>query len=153
MNSNTGGGSAHVLNESQQRHLRVLCEYVDKLLSDIESVLACADSKSAFPRYVSEVSPASRRIIDQYIARIRAQLVSLLDAQGIPSEKPAIPGIRAISAILDSIDISLDELKGRNMRGYGEVSAETEANLDRAAAEIQSLVVLLSEFVVSLSSR
>lgn len=151
MNSNPGG-SASALNESQQRHLRVLCEYADKLLSDIESILACTDSKSAFPRYVSEVSPASRRIIDQYIARIRAQL-SPLDAQGVPSERPAIPSIRAISAILNSIDISLDELKARNMRGYGEVSAETEANLDRAAAEIESLVVRLSEFVVSLSSR
>ena len=31
------------LNDPQQRRLRVTCQYIDKLLSDIESVLACRD--------------------------------------------------------------------------------------------------------------
>jgi hypothetical protein len=34
------------LNDPQQRHLRVSCQYVDRLLSDIESVLHAAASKS-----------------------------------------------------------------------------------------------------------
>jgi len=52
--SETGG-----LNESHQRRLLVNAEYADKLLSDIEAILNASESKSPFPKYRPDVSPAS----------------------------------------------------------------------------------------------
>lgn len=148
MNPNLSG-LPHALNESQQRHLRVLCEYVDRLLSEIESILAAPGSKSAFPRYTAEISPSGKRTIEDFIARIRVQLVSVLDSQGISAERPAIPDARAISATLDTIEIALDELRAKNMRGYGEVPQSVALELDAMAEKLESLVSQLNEFVIS----
>lgn len=148
MNSNIDG-SPRELNGSQKRHIRVLCEYVDRLLSDIESILASAASKSAFPRYISEISPAARPEIDAYIARIRAHLTSVLDSQGITAERAAIPDARAVSATLDSIDIASDELRPKNMRGYGPVPHAVAAELEGMADKLQSLVSQFNEFMLS----
>jgi len=142
------GGSAHALNESQQRHLRVSCQYADKLLSEIESILNSSASKAAFPRYISQISPANRRTIEDYIARIRAQLIRVLDGQGIQREKPSIPDVRAISVTLGSIDIAVDELKPRNMRGYGEVPESVALDLNGIVGELQGLVSRLNRYVL-----
>jgi len=69
------------LNESQARRLRVTCQYVDRLLGEIEALLNAAASKAAFPKYIPDVSPADRRTIEDYIARIRAQLIRVLSGQ------------------------------------------------------------------------
>lgn len=144
MNSHMGD-SARALNESQQRHLRVSCQYVDKLLSEIESILSSSASKSAFPRYISEISPANRGTIEDYIARIRAQLLRILEGQHIAPEKPAIPDTRAISVTLGAIDIAVDELKPKNMRGYGEVPESVALDLNGIVGEVQGLVSRLNQ--------
>ena len=142
------GGSGDALNEFQQRHLRVSCQYVDKLLSEIESILNSSATKSAFPRYVSQISPANRRTIEDYIARIRAQLIRILDGQHIQREKADIPDIRAISVTLGSIDIAIDELKPKNMRGYGEVPETAALDLNGIVGELQGLVSRLNRYVL-----
>jgi hypothetical protein len=60
------------LNESQARRLRVTCQYVDRLLGEIEALLNAAGSKAAFPKYIPDVSPADRRTIEDYIAFARS---------------------------------------------------------------------------------
>lgn len=45
------------LNEYQKRHLRITCQYVDKLLSDIEATLNSSASKAAFPVTFSTSAP------------------------------------------------------------------------------------------------
>jgi GTP-binding protein EngB required for normal cell division len=142
------GGSADTLNEFQQRHLRVSCQYIDKLLSEIESILNSSSSKAAFPRYISQVSPASRRTIEDYIARIRAQLIRILDGQHIQREKPDIPDIRAISVTLGSVDIAVEELKPKDMRGYGEVPESVALDLNGIVGELQGLVSRLNRYVL-----
>lgn len=147
MNSEAGG-SEKQLNENQQRHLRVSCEYVDKLLSEVEGILNSSTSKAAFPRYVSQISPVSRRTIEDYISRIRAQLLRILDGQSIPREKPTIPDVRAIYVTLGAIDIALDELKPRNMRGYGDVPEKVALDLNGIVGELQGLILRLTRYVL-----
>src|ERR1019366_2920609 len=96
--------NAGSLNEFQARRLRVTCQYIDKLLGEIEEVLNVAASKAAFPRYSADVAPAQRRTIEDYIARLRAQLIRVLDGQNIPREQPSISVSHAIRVTLGSID-------------------------------------------------
>ncbi len=68
------GGPAETLNEHQRRRLLVTCQHIDGMLSELEAVLNQSASKSAFPKYVSDIPTAQRHTIDDYIARVRAQL-------------------------------------------------------------------------------
>src|ERR1019366_3330694 len=107
--------NAGSLNEFQARRLRVTCQYIDKLLGEIEEVLNAAASKAAFPRYSADVAPAQRRTIEDYIARVRAQLVRVLDGQNIPRKRTSISASHAIHITIVSIDDAVEELKPHYM--------------------------------------
>ncbi len=135
------------LNESQARRLRVTCQYVDRLLGEIEALLNAAASKAAFPKYIPDVSPADRRTIEDYIARIRAQLGRVLSGQGITPEPPEIPARRAVRANLTGIDIAVEELRPKYMVGFGAVDAGVAVELDGIVGEMRGLVARLDRYV------
>ncbi|MGA2933687.1 MAG: hypothetical protein ABSD81_00845 [Methanomicrobiales archaeon] len=133
----TGTGS---LNESQARRLRVTCQHIDRLLSDIEDILNESASKTAFPRCSSDITPAQQRAIEDYIARIRASLIRILEGQGISREQPSVPASRAVAFTLVSIDIAVEELKPKYMRGFGPVTVTAGRDLNKIAGELHGLV-------------
>lgn len=135
------------LNEFQANRLRITCQYIDKLLGDIEGVLNTAASKAAFPRYSCDIAPAQRRTIEDYIARVRAQLVRVLEGQGIVREKPAIPASRSVHVFLGAIDIAAEELKPKYMRGYGAVPETVATELNGIAGELSGLVSRLDRYL------
>ena len=135
------------LNEFQARRLRVTCQYIDKILGGVEEILNFAASKAAFPRYSDDVAPAQRRTIEDYIARIRGQLVRVLDGQGISSEKPFIPASRAIHVALGTIDIAVEELKPQYMRGYGDLPEAAATELNGIVGELRGLVSKLDRYL------
>lgn len=141
MNSETNGFRER-LNPNQANRLRVTCQYIDKLLGEIEDVLnsTTSTSKSAFPRYSADIAPAQRRTIEDYVARVRAQLIRILDGQGIVREKPSIPASRAIHVTLGAIDIAAEELKPGYMRGYGNLPDSIATELNGIAGELMSLI-------------
>lgn len=128
------------LNPFQANRLRISCQYIDKLLGEIEQILNTTTSKAAFPRYSTDILPAQRRTIEDYIARVRAQLIRILDGQGIAREKPPIPASRAIHVNLGAIDIAAEELKPKYMLGYGEVPESVATELNGIVGELSSLI-------------
>jgi len=128
------------LNPYQANRLRITCQYIDKLLGEIEEVLNATTSKAAFARYSTDILPAQRRTIEDYIARVRAQLVRILDGQGIAREKPSIPASRAVHVLLLNIDIAAEELGPKYMRGYGEVPESVATELNGIIGELSGLV-------------
>jgi GTP-binding protein EngB required for normal cell division len=139
--------NAGLLNEFQGRRLRINCQYIDKLLGEIEGILHVSVSRAAFPRFFSDVAPAQRRIIEDYISRIRAQLLRVLDGQGIVREKPFIPASRAIHVALGAIDIAVEELGPQYMRGYGDLPEATATELNGIVGELRGLVSKLDRYL------
>ena len=135
------------LNEDQSRRLRVTCEHIDQLLSGIEHILGEVESEPAFPRYIPDLTPEQRKTVGDYIARIRARLVKVLDGQGIPRRQPMIRASLAISTTLLSMDVSAEEVKPRYMKGYGSLSNGAEAELNGIAGELQSLFMQFHLFM------
>jgi GTP-binding protein EngB required for normal cell division len=138
---------ANSLNSSHQRRLSVTCRHVDKLLADMESALNISASKVAFPQYALDISPGQRRIIEDYISRIRAQLVRVLDGQGIERPAPDIPVSRALHVNLTFVDLAAEELNPEYMRGYGEISPGAAVELNGIAAELKSLARQLDQYL------
>jgi hypothetical protein len=57
------------LNELQQHRLVVTCQYVNRLLTELEHAFGEAQSPSPFNRYVNDLVPAEQHLVQDYIAR------------------------------------------------------------------------------------
>ena len=145
--SSGGQNSRETLNPFQANRLRITCQYIDKLLFEVEEILNSAGSKTAFPRYAEDILPTQRRTIEDYIARVRAQLVRVLEGQRIAREKPSIPASRAVHVHLGAIDIAVEELKPKYMRGYGEVPEGAATELNGIVGELSGLVQRLDRYL------
>jgi len=140
------GGQA-MLNEYQARRLQVTCRYIDRLLGDVEAILNTAASKAAFPRYSDDLTPAQRRTIEDFIAHLRARLVRVLESQGISKERTPMPVSHVLRVTLGTIEIAIEELKPKYMRGYGEVHEAAAAELNRIVAELGGLVSKVQRYL------
>lgn len=128
------------LNDSQQNRLRITCQYIDKLLSDVEDILHAATSRSPFPRYIVDLNPAQIRLIEDYIRRLRSQLVHTLEWQDMKPLPPGIPATRALLTNLAFIDIAVEELKPHYMRGFGPVPEDAVSELNGVVHELRALI-------------
>ncbi|MEO6965595.1 MAG: dynamin family protein [Acidobacteriaceae bacterium] len=154
----TSPRNAGELNENQQRRLLISCQYIDKLLSDIDDTLHQATSQSPFPRHIVDVSPAQIRVLDDYIRRIRSQLVRTIAWQRMEPNPPDIPTTRAVLSHLTFVDIAIEELRPKYMKGYGAVPEDAVDELNGVVHELRSLAdgmqhYLKQEFGTNLEKR
>jgi GTP-binding protein EngB required for normal cell division len=146
------------LNEHQKSRLRITCQYIDKLLSDVDDILHAASSPSPFPRYVVDVTPAQVRVLEDYIRRFRSQLLRTIAWQHMKPEAPDIPATRAVLTNLAFVDIAVEELKPSYMRGSGVVPEDAISELNGVVHELRSLITdmeryLKQELTTDLESR
>jgi GTP-binding protein EngB required for normal cell division len=135
------------LNENQQRSLVVTCQYVNRLLSDLEHGFIEAQSNSPFGRYVNDLAPAEQRLVQDYITRIRTQLVRVLAGQGL-SPTPRAIGIRhSLLTHLAYVDVAVEELKPQYMRGYGEVAPGAGTALNGIVEELHGTIGQLTRYL------
>lgn len=135
------------LSPNHERRISVTFRHVDKMLADIEDALHVSESRMAFPQHTQDVDPEHRAVIEKYISRIRAGLVRALERQGIAQPEADIPVSRSVRTILTFVEIALEELQPRYMRGYGEVPPERAAELNEISAELRETVRELNRYL------
>lgn len=135
------------LNENQVRRLRISCQHIDRTLSEIEGILNESASRAAFPTYIPDLPPAQQKTIEDYIARVRARLIRVLEGQGIAASPPGITVSRAVQSRLYAMDIAAEELKPKYMQGFGEVPDTVATELNGIAGELHGLVAHLSQYL------
>ncbi len=141
------------LNANQQQRLLATCKHIDKLLEAIEATLNAASSKSVFPEYTSDIHPHERKEIEDRVAGIRKQLLQVLAEQSLAPEPPRISASHSISVNLTFIDVAIAELAPRYMRGYGPVSEEGAADLERIVDGLQASGNELMRYVRHLGAN
>ncbi len=139
--------AAETLNPSQQLHLLSSAQYADKLLSEVEAILTAAQSKSPFKKYKDRLSPAQAKVIDDYLARIRAQMVQVLEAQDIHLPEPAFESVHSIRVTLGFVRIAFQECTAGRMRGYGEVPESKVQEVNGLVDEMVSAVDKLDSYL------
>ena len=137
------------LNEHHRRRLLVSCEYVDRLLMDIEAVLDAASSKTPFPRYIQDLTLPEQRLVKSQLAKIRTQLLEFLQSQQIPIPPARISSLHSILTTLGYVDIAVEELKPRYLGGYGPVPPEVSPELERLVGKLQASVKSAIGFLTS----
>ncbi len=130
---------AEKLNAAQQRRLYISCQYIDGLLCDIEQVFHQEDSLSPFPRYVIDLTPMEMNELEDHIRRIREQLLQALAWQEMQPEAPEIPATRSVLSSLSFIDIAIEELNVRDMRGCGDIPEGAIDGLNRVIRDLRSV--------------
>jgi len=135
------------LNSSQKLHLLTSSQYVDQILSDVESILFASASKSVFPKYRGGLSPAQTKVVQDYIARIRSQMIQVLRSQGICPQEPRFETRHSIRVNLEFGDIAFDECRAEAMRGYGEVPESLVTELNGLVEEMKGSLRKLSTYL------
>jgi GTP-binding protein EngB required for normal cell division len=135
------------LNEAQRLRLSVSCQYIDRLLADIGNILHTASSPSPFAKYIVDISPAQARVLEDYIHRLREQLLRSLAWQQLEPGEPSIPATHAILTNLSFIDIAVEELRPRHMRGSGAVSDRIAGELNGVVHELRSLIEGMNRYL------
>ncbi len=134
-------------NEAHQLHLRVSCEYIDRMLQRIETVLHSEQTGSPFSRYRMDISPAQGRVLEDYVRRLRLQLLATLAWQRIQIPSPEIPATRSIATDLHFIQIALSELRPYSMRGCGELSPAAAVELSGIVSELSTINQQMMRYV------
>jgi GTP-binding protein EngB required for normal cell division len=135
------------LNSSHKLHLLSSAQHADKLLGEVEAILSASKSKSAFRKYKSSLLPAQVKVIEDYVARIRTQLVRVLEAEGIPPPEPGFESVHAIRVTLAFVRIAFQECTPNRMRGYGEIPESEVRMLNGLVDEMVSAVEKLDSYL------
>jgi GTP-binding protein EngB required for normal cell division len=135
------------LNGPQKQHLLSSCQYADKLLSEIEGILHSSQSKSVFPKYSGSLAPAQTRVIEDYIARIRSQILTALKSQNIRIPEPQFRTAHSVKVTLIFAEIAFEECTADKMRGYGEVPPDVVPELNGLVTEIKAMLDQLNGFL------
>jgi hypothetical protein len=146
-NSRTDPSSCALLSEAHRRHLLVRWQEIDKLMSEIESVLSASSSNSVFPKYKAELSPVQVRVVRDYVANIRRELLQSAKALGVLLPAPQFGSIHSIHVDLTFADIAAVECLPEQMRGYGEVSPEIVPQLRGMVEQLKSSLGKLGAFL------
>ena len=137
------------LNSSQRLHLLSSSQHADRLLAEVEAILTASKSKSAFRKYKNSLSPAQAKVVEDYIARIRDQMLRVLESQGVAPPEPSFESVHSIRVTLAFIRIAFQECTPDRMRGYGEFpdSKVREVNglVDEMVAAVEKLDSYLAQ--------
>lgn len=128
------------LNENHERSLLASLRYAAKLLRECEEVLDASAREDPFSKYVGALGPPRERIARDYLDRLHRQLAAALTTLGIAVPRADVPTVRALSTTITFVDNTVEEMRARYLRGYGEVSSDAEAALDGVVSTLQALL-------------
>jgi len=132
------------LNENHLRRLYATCDYLDKLLMSVERALNVSESGALFHRYDRTLPPAARDAIVESIRQLRQSMTDTLARHGIDLPAPSGNPAFAILTGLRFMDDALEELLPQHMKGYGTVSAEAAASLERIVRDLRAGVASMA---------
>ncbi len=135
------------LNSSQQLHLLSSAQHADKLLAEIESILTASKSKSPFRKYRNPLPVAQAKVVEDYLSRIRAQIVCVLESQNVAVPEPSFESVHSMRVTLAFIRIAFQECTLDRMRGYGEVPESKVRELNGLVDEMVAAVDKLDAYL------
>ncbi|MBI4906386.1 MAG: dynamin family protein [Acidobacteria bacterium] len=110
-------------------------------------MLHSASSKSPFAKYEVDFSPAQGRTVEDHLARIRAQIVRVLESFGMTPEPPRFGAIHSIRVTLAFVRIAIQETRPAVLAGYGEIPPHLLPELNGLITELEGLVDRLDCYI------
>ncbi len=135
------------LNSNHKRRLLHTLAHVDNMLREAFQALESAETPSPFQRYQPDSLPVQRKVIGDYLARLRDAMVRTLESQGIAASRPSVSAIWSFRTALMSAKIAVEELRPKYMRGYGELAEEAAQKLEAVSAQLADVLDRMSNYL------
>src|SRR5262249_43961659 len=97
--------------------------------------------------YSGALAPAQVRVVEDYIARIRSQILTALKSQNIAIPEPRFRTAHSIKVTLIFAGIAFEECTADKMTGYGDVPADVVPELNGLVTEIKAMLDQLNGFL------
>jgi GTP-binding protein EngB required for normal cell division len=134
------------LNENHKRRIFASFKYADELLS--QSLNAVAPARPGlYSRCIEDITPSELRWVENYAEKIREQMNNLLERFQIELPPPSTPSSWVLKTNLTTLDIALEEIYPKQMRGYGEMDQTTAGDLTWTLQEIRRFLSQLFAFL------
>ena len=134
-------------NENHKLRLRSTIQYIDKLLGEVVRLVDSSEAQSPFSGHVSDATPIQSKVISDYVARLRAKMREILHAHGVSLPERRISSVWAARTVFSSIDIAVEEIKPKYMRGYGELPEQAGRELDLMVSQLDDLLHRMEGFL------
>lgn len=135
------------LNEHHRKRLLVTLDRVDKQIADALHDLDSADRSSPFQRHIPDSLPIQRKVMADYLTRLRRMMMGILDRFNIQSRKPSVSSVWAFRIALMYAKTDIEELAPRHMRGYGELSAEAARDLETLKTDLCAVLDQMDDYL------
>jgi hypothetical protein len=131
------------LNENHRRILFHRFEAIDHSLFELECELDPISLNSPFRGRIGGLTKAQRAVVKSFSKRLRTRMCEMLTQRDalIPPETVSVH--RAVRPYLLAVELSLEELGYKHMKGYGDLSDSARLELEEIVAELQGLVAEL----------
>jgi len=127
-----------LLNANQVRHVLAVMKQVDSTLCTIERL--ANSTGSPLTREVSDLSADERKSINNLVKQLRSEMAGVLVRLGIPLSGKDSSARWTIEAALRAADVSLSDLGGRRLEGYGKLDPEGAKLVARLSLELRRTV-------------
>jgi len=134
-------------NEAQTSRILAGVSYMDKLLIDVDQIMAASDSQ-ALPKYMNPLTPGQVRTIRDYIKRLRSQMVHVLHDVRISLPPPRFDSTHCIRVFLQFIEVSIESLAPERLAGYGEPPERLLPLLTGGLQEMKGIVRQMDAYLV-----
>jgi small GTP-binding protein len=135
------------MNENHQRHLISSFRHIDGLLSEAGRVLAVAGSSSPFAEFTQNSTPVQRKVIEDYIQRVREVLLRAMADLHLPRPSPTCGALWALRTQVTFISIAVAEMESKRLRGFGTLADDDARAVDRITAELNAALDRLSAYL------
>jgi GTP-binding protein EngB required for normal cell division len=125
------------LNDFQRQTIRSGLLDVHRRLAEMESMLAQSLIDSPFTSYINDLSPAERKVIQDYFGRIRESIRTCLRESDLPLEGRRTSLRWALRGGLMFLEAAVAEFAAERLRGYGELTAEGRVQAERIQRELR----------------
>jgi GTP-binding protein EngB required for normal cell division len=135
------------LNDNHQRRLLTTFQYVDDLLAESCAHLEDAGAGRLFPSYAPDATAAQRQVIADHLARFRHVMRRFLKANRFPRGSTEQSGLHALRVALEFVRTALEEIAPAYLAGYGALTPEAAAAVERLLAELHGIMNQLAEYL------
>jgi hypothetical protein len=127
-----------MLNPNQIRHVVATFAHVDSLLQAVERVTRTG--LSPFAPEQPDIADDEARLLQSFIAIARARMLGALDRLGIARPVPNLSARWSVDTSLNLSEISLIDLDGEHLKGYGAVDEAAASELAAFAADLRGVI-------------
>ncbi len=135
------------MNEHHQRCISSTLRHIHGRFAEIEGILAAIGVDSPLSQYVLDLQPMQRRVIEDYLNRIREEMVAALKRMGITLDGRRTSACWAVRNQLLGVSIAIAEMEPHHLIGYGKLSAEDNSRVAQECAELERLVSRLDAYL------